>query len=122
MSARLSTMRFPPLSFRVLRKPILLRSDNATRVVQCCVALHNFLMDECRSQYLPASDLVPDEQGFPRFVDPEDDGTEGPPQVPRQAGNRSGNKAARDQRERLADFFMNDGQVSFQWKNVFGSN
>ena len=33
--------------------------------------------------------------------------------------NRSGNKEARDEREKLSDYFMSTGKIDFQWKMAF---
>ena len=78
--------------FRVLRSPILVKEKTAINIVKCCVALHNFLIKECQSHYLPATDIVQDEYGLPRFVDQGEEGGH----FSRIGGNRS-STLARDQ-------------------------
>ena len=103
--------------FRILRTPLLVRADNAQKIIQACVVLHNFLIDECRPSYLAPTDFSQDKEGLPKFADDEDYVL---PSVNHLVGNRSGRKRAREQRDFLADFFMNEGAVPFQWKMVFG--
>jgi len=101
--------------FRVLRAPLCLNMKNCANVIKACVVLHNFLLAES-STYIQPGDFVEDSDGLPIFTD-DHDGMEALGQL---EGNRSGNFAARKQRECLTDYFWNDGAVEFQWEKVFG--
>lgn len=99
--------------FRVLRAPMCLRVDNAIAVTKATIALHNFLLSVCKPYYLRMTDFTENDQGLPKFKSEDD--MQSTTQV---VGNRSGNSAARKQREVLSDYFWDKGSVPFQWGMV----
>ncbi len=99
--------------FRVLHAPLCLSMPNCANVIKACVVLHNFLLSECRQNYLQPADFEEDEQGLPKFT-----GAEHMPGLSQLEANRTGNTRARDQRAFLAHYFWNEGAVPFQWKQL----
>ncbi|XP_046665756.1 uncharacterized protein LOC124357762 [Homalodisca vitripennis] len=101
--------------FRVLRKPLLLETENAKWVVMACVYLHNFLRRSASSSrlYCPVGALDTEENGE---VTPGTWRNEVAPasllglkKVPRRS-----NSTAKDIREAFATYFMTNGAVSWQ--------
>lgn len=104
--------------FRVLRKPMLLQPDKAELVVMAITLLHNYLKRHSTNVYM-----------IPRLVDREEDGNlnEGTwrqnnnnitsilpvRNIPRRSPAHL--NAIRDE---LADYFMNEGKVSWQARSL----
>ena len=89
--------------FRVLSRTIHLEPDTVRIIVECCLALHNFLRTENDVRY---SQQGPNnagnvQLGRPIFL----------------AGNNSSERARRIRNE-LKDFFWSEGQVSWQWEHI----
>jgi hypothetical protein len=95
--------------FRVFRAPILQNYGNACKTVQACVVLHNFLC-----QHSAAKEAVAEEAEVPELP-------EGGAMQPLEnlIGNRQGTGSARIYRDKLADYFFDEGQVPFQWHCTF---
>lgn len=101
--------------WRVLRNTLHLLPENADKIVLACVALHNFIMrNDVNKIYCPQ-----------QFTDWEDDDqilhngawrNETQP-LPTVANLRSNNspRIAIDIRNILANYFINEGAVSFQY-------
>jgi hypothetical protein len=93
--------------FRILRVPIAQKYENAVLTVQVVIALHNFLIDQQQ----------PTEREVERArVEQEQPVTQRPAGV-RGAGTAMG----RVYRERMAEYFFDEGQVDFQWEQTFGT-
>ncbi len=91
--------------FRILRVPILQNYDNARKTVQACTVLHNMLMEREGSSY---GDVTAKEMGLM-------------PALEHQDGVHN-TETARAQRDTLAEFFMTNGAVDFQWHQCFKTN
>jgi len=103
--------------FCVLRTPLCVRDEtNAVSIIKACIALHNYLLIECPS-YVQSSDFATSDDGLPEFNNELEGGMS---KLPHLGRNRSGGNAAREQRERLASFFWNEGAIDYQWRIVFG--
>jgi hypothetical protein len=91
--------------FRVLRVPIAQKYGNAVLTVEAVVALHNFLIDQqCPSEC--EVDRARQEQ---------------PPGAHRPGVPGQGTAPGRVYRERMSEFFFDEGQVPFQWERTFGT-
>jgi hypothetical protein len=93
--------------FRILRVPIAQKYENAVLTVQAVVALHNFLID----QQQPTEREVEHAR-----VEQEQEGAQRPAGV-----HGHGTALGRAYRERMAEYFFEDGQVPFQWEQTFGT-
>ena len=91
-----STFGILSTRFRVLHQPISLHPKNVVKVVKAIVVLHNFLQEET---LVNSASLNMATMNLPRKTDGEQ-------------------YTAFDQREDLADYFMNSGAVPFQWKQL----
>jgi hypothetical protein len=90
--------------FRVFSGPILQSYENAVKTTKACVVLHNMLLTTQPPAALEDVDQVQAQE-----------------QVAQQNGGR-GTAAAHQNRDRMADFFMNEGEVPFQWQQTFRAN
>jgi hypothetical protein len=95
--------------FRILRGNMQIQPDNVCHVVKACCVLHNFL----RSKVSVTSG----------FTESEFESREACEHVqnvqhePRKPGSTY-NKAAKVIRDKLAKYFVEEGQVTFQWKHA----
>jgi hypothetical protein len=98
-------------SYQVFRGPILQSYENAVKTVQAAVCLHNFCMVE-ESATAAASATTREarltESGLPSARD--------------EGRGRRGSHQAHLQRDALAEYFMNEGQVAFQWEKTFATS
>lgn len=104
--------------WRIFRRPIIASVDTVQKIIEASVCLHNFILstNELKSLYCP-----------PSYVDQEDkDGniTNGLWRQEiasqnirplRRAGTNNTTKNATYIREQLANYFMLEGAVPFQW-------
>lgn len=93
--------------FRILRTPLLQNYQHAKKTVQAACVLHNYLLKEGKQAY---STVAAEERS--QAVDG------GMMALAQQAGNRSGNTTAREQRDLLATHFVMEGAVDWQWHQV----
>lgn len=109
--------------FRVLRSPILQNYENAVKTVKACVVLHNFIMQNHNAdgKYLNASSVQrEDENGDILQGIWEQDHTQNALyRLNFLTGNRTGTKAAWDQRKALAEKFLTDELAPWQFKCAF---
>ncbi len=87
-----------------------------------CV-LHNYILRNCNKdgQYLNHSTLQRDneEGGVTPGAWQQDGPSNNLQQIGHVAGNRSGTREARDQRDRMAEMFLTDGLAPWQFKYTF---
>ena len=105
--------------FRILQKPIDLKPDNVISVVRACCVLHNFLRSvstASRRMYSPNSAINNEcsrsgdiTQG--RFANVAGTCLERLPEEPTQRSTATAHEA----RDLLADYFMTNGIVPWQW-------
>ncbi len=92
----------------VLRGPILQSYPNAVKTIKACTVFHNFLLTK---------------DPVPRISEEEDGAITSALSDLQAAGPVArGTHHGRLLREKLADFFMNDGQVDFQWSKAFATS
>lgn len=103
--------------WRILKNTLNLYPENAERVVLATVALHNFIkLNGTENRYIP-----------PNFVDREDSDhaihkgewrqeVENLP--PARLGSNNSTRAAFNQRDDLANYFVNVGAVPFQYRVI----
>ena len=93
--------------FRLLTRPMDQQYENCIKSVQAMVVLHNYLRrKEIESNINVNQEKIKSTLG---------------PMANQGKFNASGNKQAKEMRDKLADYFMSDeGQVDFQWQNTFG--
>jgi hypothetical protein len=99
--------------FRVFKSPIALKTSSARSVVMATTCLHNFLIDFGTNECEDEQDLsVYDESFEDGSCENENNGA-----LRNLTSIRGRNQAeARRVREELADYFMNEGIVNWQWK------
>ena len=85
--------------FCVLDKKINLSADKCTMIVNTCIVLHNFLMSQQDRQYGQANSCQ-DHVGLTSV---------------RHQGSNHNSESARQVRDELADYFISNGQVDWQW-------
>jgi len=97
--------------------------ENTVKTVKAACVLHNYILQSCNTegQYLNRNNLQrEDEEGS---VTPGTWQQEGAAsnlhQIGQVAGNRSGTRAAKDQRDSLAQQFLTDGLAPWQFKYTF---
>lgn len=101
--------------WRILRNSLHLLPENAEKVVLACIALHNFIMLNDQTRYCP-----------PHYVDWEDENnvvhegawrSDSQP-LPGFRSLRSSNspRTAIQIRNTLAEYFVNEGSVAFQYR------
>ncbi len=111
--------------FRILRNPILQNYVNSTKTVKACIVLHNYIMQNFNDNgsYLNSGNLR--REGANGEVTPgswEQDGcVNSLYSVGQLAGNRSGTKAAKDQRDLMARIMLTDGLAPWQFQNALRS-
>lgn len=112
--------------WRILRSPIQADIDTVDKIILAAVYLHNFLLIE-------EEHMAPHQKTYcpPGFVDSDVNGVnvqgewrrESPPTntflpiTPQGSNNQTGTQSAI--REKLAQFFMCDGAVEWQWSHEF---
>lgn len=93
--------------FRILRGNMQLQPEQVSHVVLACCALHNFL----RKKDSPAAKTVrnnqPQETNLVHIVE----------HTPRLTGANY-NASAKEIRDKLAAYFVGEGQVNWQWKHA----
>ena len=94
--------------FRLLRRPMDQQYHNCVKSIQAMVVLHNYIKHRSIE--------------YPKMA--EDNKVIGLlPMNRNRNNNASGNRQAKDIREKLANFFFSkEGQVKFQWERTFGAN
>ena len=105
--------------WRVLRAPILLAPESVKNIVMAILVLHNYLrQSSSNGTYCPPGLTdVEDSTGFaPGYWRDDEETTQtffnlGPRQFP---GNAQAN--AKEVRNTFADYFVNEGQVYWQWE------
>lgn len=90
--------------FRILRSTIELSEENVTTCVLAICALHNFLLASDRATYT---------QSFNRNSGVDQD-TQIDPESRPANGERNASNEAKNLREKLKDYFVSDGEVSWQ--------
>lgn len=104
--------------FRVLRKPLLLKPDNAQLIVMACVHLHNFLRKSSTSQNIYCPEDALDREVDGRVIpgtwrnDGEMSSLYNLKKVPRKSSAN-----AQEIRNRFSTYFFNDGAVP--WQNEY---
>ena len=100
--------------FRILSRTIELDVANVMQVVRACVALHNFLLSKKDTNYAQHVDKE-DELGN---VTPESwrNATEVVCNIRNDPGARPSTTQAREIRDDIKDYFLEEGSVDFQWK------
>ena len=93
----------------VLRGPILQSYPNALKTAKACVVFHNYTLEK-----LPPPSSKSDRE--------QDDIPSGLLGVQATTASSRGTHQARLMSERLADHFMGEGQVTFQWGMAFASS
>lgn len=85
--------------FRIFTRPMDTNLKTVETIIICCCALHNFLRPELfvNSENKTMSDLLPN--------------------IRREGTNFSSN-LARQTREEFADYFVNEGDIHFQWMRI----
>lgn len=100
--------------WRVYKKPILASIENAIRIVQATVCLHNFLLQKdlivpiAERQYSqPTENLTPNHiQDF----------------LPNENQRCCGNQNATQIRDEFKNYFFTSGAVDFQWEKAVNNN
>ena len=113
--------------FRVLHTPILLDFENAKKVVQAVVTLHNYILENFNTEkrYLNPETLTQeDREGniTPGEWEQEGRATNNLTQVGRLAGNRHGKEKAHVQRDTLAKLMLNDNLAPWQFRFALGTD
>lgn len=104
--------------FRVLRKPLLLKPDNAQLIVMACVHLHNFLRKSSTSQNIYCPEDALDREVDGRVIpgtwrnDGEISSLYNLKKIPRKSSAN-----AQEIRNRFSTYFFNDGAVP--WQNEY---
>lgn len=104
--------------FRVLRKPILLSPEKATKVVLACIYLHNFLRKskESRNVYTPPGTFDEEKEG--EFIPGvwRQQNSELQSFLPLKKVPRKSAAHCEAIRNEFAEYFSNEGSVSWQHK------
>jgi hypothetical protein len=105
--------------FRILRTPILLRADNAIEVVKATVALHNFLLEVDSTTYQQPGELSMEDVAH-IVIPGQWETDESSCHMLSINQLNSGNNIARNQRDAIAAYFMQEGEIPWQWNMALG--
>ena len=110
--------------FRILQCPILLNSDNATKVVKAIVTLHNYIIENCNTEktYLDPNKLQrEDKEGSVTPGSWELECSENCQfgRLGRLSGNRTGIDLAKVQRDTMAKMMVADNLCPWQFQYTF---
>ena len=97
--------------------------DNAVDTGKAVIVLHNYALQNCNQRrYMDTSSIIQeDSEGNLSSASWEQEVLHSLDPMDWLCGNRSGDKSARRQRDFLANAFMTDEMVSWQFKQAFGT-
>ncbi|KAK4886556.1 hypothetical protein RN001_002827 [Aquatica leii] len=99
--------------FRIFRTEINMKLQNIERVTLACCTLHNFLRSKCGETYISLNS-----DSYDGVAQNHSDEVE-PTFIPLQRGhNRHAREEAKEVRDEFLQYFLNEGQVSWQHARV----
>lgn len=112
------------VKFQVFRKPLLVNPTKSRVITKACCALHNFLIDRNHSSHYIIPGLADDYDAKGQFVpglwrqnasDQHDENFYG---IAMAAGHNGAPASKEVLREELAEYFLHEGEVQFQYNNI----